>query len=773
MYDEVLTRNSDGDLEVRVVQASGDSSSNKDDVFTRDNDGRLALRVTGTGGGGDDVSSVNGKTGNVVLTGADINATINTATPTGAEATTKTITQHLQTLNDYNMTLQGEVDTNAGKTAELDADLQGKVDKNQGAANAGKILKIGTDGNIELGDDAGDSLPTQTGHNGVLQTNGTALSWNDNIKVNSTSILLTNTAQPAVTGQIVIGNGAGGPGNSGVDNVIIGDRATAANYGIAIGADAKAAAESSVQIGAGTNSEAGTVCVATGTYPNQKNVKLLNNQGFIPANALADGGTEGQVLSITPTGLAWTSGAGGSGTDNNGLEGDYATTYGIVDETTSGLPYIKAVGSKVVVIPAGLVLDVPGQSGLTTVASAIEYEVVSTDNPTLFLAQGTVIEATNVFFQVEAPEDGTTGYAAWWNGTMWQFKSNDTGNVWRPANAVRIAKTVFTDGSLTRLCFTGCRVLNKQDLRPSFQPLPKETYGYPMIVATPKGVSGGPNSPTTGIRLIDANKTESTALASEDAVPSTKRVATYFASKANDFNTPITTTNKGATMSDVDRAATSGTLVGSYWFGKTNASATVPAPTLPGQNYYDFTTGQVYKSTDGTTWTLDTTYTPPTDIDVQIGITSKFWDIPEQENQHGGVAKWSHTDSDWAYYPAIYSDAVLESKADIDLDNVLPNIDFVVESQLPTAENNYTWYRKYKSGWIEQGGVIPVSADNVLVTFPIEMANAEYPVYSGFADKSGAAGWRYANRTTTGFTKNLIGSTTCGGVYKIEGMAAV
>lgn len=157
---------------------------------------------------------------------------------------------------------------------------------------------------------------------------------------------------------------------------------------------------------------------------------------------------------------------GGPSTDNNGLEGDYATTYGIVDETTSGLPYIKAVGSTVVVIPAGLVLDVPGQSGLTTVASAIEYEVVSTDNPTLFLAQGTVIEATDVFFQTEEPEDGTTGYAAWWNGTTWQFKSNDTGNVWRPANAVRIAKTVFTDGSLTRLCFTGCRVLNKQEWLP-------------------------------------------------------------------------------------------------------------------------------------------------------------------------------------------------------------------------------------------------------------------------------------------------------------------
>lgn len=33
-------------------------------------------------------------------------------------------------------------------------------------------------------------------------------------------------------------------------------------------------------------------------------------------------------------------------------------------------------------------------------------------------------------------------------------------------------------------------------------------------------------------------------------------------------------------------------------------------------------------------------------------------------------------------------------------------LDYVVESQSPTAENGYTWYRKYKSGWIEQGGRI-------------------------------------------------------------------
>lgn len=35
-------------------------------------------------------------------------------------------------------------------------------------------------------------------------------------------------------------------------------------------------------------------------------------------------------------------------------------------------------------------------------------------------------------------------------------------------------------------------------------------------------------------------------------------------------------------------------------------------------------------------------------------------------------------------------------------------LDYVIETQAPTAENNYTWYRKYKSGWVEQGGHVNV-----------------------------------------------------------------
>ena len=50
--------------------------------------------------------------------------------------------------------------------------------------------------------------------------------------------------------------------------------------------------------------------------------------------------------------------------------------------------------------------------------------------------------------------------------------------------------------------------------------------------------------------------------------------------------------------------------------------------------------------------------------------------------------------------------------------------DYVVQSQTPTSSNNYTWYRKYKSGWVEQGGLMSnralTSQVTLSATMPIE-----------------------------------------------------
>ena len=53
-YDDVLTRNDDQELAVRVVSATEQATVvNPNDVYTRDTEGNLAVRVVGAGGGSD------------------------------------------------------------------------------------------------------------------------------------------------------------------------------------------------------------------------------------------------------------------------------------------------------------------------------------------------------------------------------------------------------------------------------------------------------------------------------------------------------------------------------------------------------------------------------------------------------------------------------------------------------------------------------------------------------------------------------------------------
>ena len=85
-------------------------------------------------------------------------------------------------------------------------------------------------------------------------------------------------------------------------------------------------------------------------------------------------------------------------------------------------------------------------------------------------------------------------------------------------------------------------------------------------------------------------------------------------------------------------------------------------------------------------------------------------------------------------------------------------IDYVVESQEPTSGNGYTWYRLYKSGWVEQGGILQkhsIPAGNggeQTLTLPIEMADTNYTVTFGAVDGNKAYQSATISRTTTGGT---------------------
>lgn len=94
--------------------------------------------------------------------------------------------------------------------------------------------------------------------------------------------------------------------------------------------------------------------------------------------------------------------------------------------------------------------------------------------------------------------------------------------------------------------------------------------------------------------------------------------------------------------------------------------------------------------------------------------------------------------------------------------STLDATDYVVAWQTPTAENNYTWYRKYKSGWVEQGGTALTNGGNATtVTLPTQMSDTAYQILiQGVTSRDGydAAGWQImpvttekSPKTTTGF----------------------
>lgn len=108
-------------------------------------------------------------------------------------------------------------------------------------------------------------------------------------------------------------------------------------------------------------------------------------------------------------------------------------------------------------------------------------------------------------------------------------------------------------------------------------------------------------------------------------------------------------------------------------------------------------------------------------------------------------------------------------------------IDTVVDFQIPTAENNYTWYRKYASGWVEQGGVSVYTSDaDYTVSLPVEMTDTNYtilttvaPLGSPYTNTVGANRMSAFNLTTISF--QLRGDTSATmqrRCWQVSGMAA-
>ena len=113
-------------------------------------------------------------------------------------------------------------------------------------------------------------------------------------------------------------------------------------------------------------------------------------------------------------------------------------------------------------------------------------------------------------------------------------------------------------------------------------------------------------------------------------------------------------------------------------------------------------------------------------------------------------------------------------------------VDTIVEFQEPTAANNYTWARKYASGWVEQGGIATIpsrtndGSSSVAVVFPIRMRDTNYSGQISF--QNGGAYFAncqltFSSRTNADanleFYFNSTGTTDAFLVgWEVKGMAA-
>lgn len=135
------------------------------------------------------------------------------------------------------------------------------------------------------------------------------------------------------------------------------------------------------------------------------------------------------------------------------------------------------------------------------------------------------------------------------------------------------------------------------------------------------------------------------------------------------------------------------------------------------------------------------------------------------------------------FYVGAFTQTALENTAGIvseDFNEL--NAHKVIEFQAPIAANNYTWYRKYADGWVEQGGqyvgIVGVST-GVSITLPVTMTDANYTLnITGEQNSSNWAGAviRNGTRTTTGFQAYVWGGGSGdqirGLCWVVQGMAA-
>ena len=108
----------------------------------------------------------------------------------------------------------------------------------------------------------------------------------------------------------------------------------------------------------------------------------------------------------------------------------------------------------------------------------------------------------------------------------------------------------------------------------------------------------------------------------------------------------------------------------------------------------------------------------------------------------------------------------LNNKMDLPTGKSQSDVDYVVERKVPTSSDQ-TWYRVYKSGWIEQGGVYNGSFNSATVHSLLKpFSSTDYTIVGNSLTTSNESmAWCCVNRTTSTFTGESFRGITANGTY--------
>lgn len=143
------------------------------------------------------------------------------------------------------------------------------------------------------------------------------------------------------------------------------------------------------------------------------------------------------------------------------------------------------------------------------------------------------------------------------------------------------------------------------------------------------------------------------------------------------------------------------------------------------------------------------------------------------------------------FYVGNFTQTALENTAGLNAELFNGKVDTghqVIAFQAPTANNNYTWYRKYADGWVEQGGFTSAISDTGTVTLLIIMSDLSYQIQmtisalrpdgTVFTTDNNWLGNCWTSKTTTGFTVKLWDADSSSArsngpfYWEVKGMAA-